>query len=208
MLSQTDTTTINGKTFTSVYNAAAKTVTTTSPLGRQTVTTLDAKGRVIKVEVPGLAPVSFEYDSRGRLWRTTEGSGSTARISSVTYKSNGFIDYVTDPLNRQTSFEYDAIGRVTKQILPGGRQINFSYDPNGNMTKLTPPGKPEHEFEYNSVDLTDNYNPPDVGLSNDQTAYGYNLAKQPTLVTRPDGKTIGFTYDTLGTGAKDLAAGG
>ena len=61
------------------------------------------------------------------------------------------------------------------------------------MTKLTPPGKPEHEFSYNSVDLTDNYNPPDVGLSNDQTAYGYNLAKQPTLVTRPDGQTIGFS---------------
>lgn len=198
LLTQTDIVTINGKTHTTVYDATARTFTSTTPMGRQSVTTLDEKRRVVKVEVPGLAPVVFEYDGRGRLVRTIEGTGSEARITTITYAGNGLVDYVTDPLGRQTRFEYDPAGRVTKQILPGGKQISFSYDPNGNMTKLVPPGKPEHGFGYNAVDLNDTYTPPDVGIDATQTKYGYNLAKQPTIVTRPDGKTIGFSYDTNG----------
>jgi len=46
--------------------------------------------------------------------------------------------------------------------------------------------------------LYDTYTPPDVGIGTTRTEYGYNLAKQPVIVTRPDGKTIGFTYDTNG----------
>jgi RHS repeat-associated protein len=92
----------------------------------------------------------------------------------------------------------DPVGRVTRQILPGGKQISFAYDSNGNMTKLVPPSKPEHGFGYNEVDLNDTYTPPEVGIGDTETKYGYNLAKQPTIVTRPDGKTIGFTYDTSG----------
>jgi hypothetical protein len=61
----TDTVTVNGKTSTSVYDVAAKTVIATSLAGRKTVTTLDEKGRVAKVAVTGLAPVTFEYDSYG-----------------------------------------------------------------------------------------------------------------------------------------------
>ena len=87
---------------------------------------------------------------------------------------------------------------MTKQILPGGKQINFAYDPNGNMIELTPPGRPEHGFSYNAVDLNDTYTPPEVGIGDTRTEYDYNLRKQPVLVTRPDGKTIGFSYDTNG----------
>lgn len=198
LLTQTDTVTINGKTYTTVYDATTRTYTSTTPMGRRSVTTLDEKGRVVKVEVPGLASVVFEYDERGRLVRTTEGSGSEARITSVTYAGNGLIDYVTNPLGRQTRFEYDPVGRVTRQILPGGKEISFAYDPNGNMIGLTPPGRPEHKFGYNAVNLNETYTPPDVGIGATRTEYGYNLAKQPTIVTRPDGKTIGFTYDTRG----------
>jgi YD repeat-containing protein len=198
LLTQTDIVTINGKTHTTVYDATTRTFTSTTPMGRQSVTTLDEQGRVVKVEAPGLAPVVFEYDERGRLVRTTEGTGSEARVSSIDYAGNGLVDYITDPLGRQTRFEYDPVGRVTRQILPGGKQISFSYDPNGNMTKLVPPGKPEHGFGYNAVDLNDTYTPPEVGVGDTQTKYGYNLAKQATIVTRPDGKTIGFSYDTSG----------
>jgi YD repeat-containing protein len=33
------------------------------------------------------------------------------------------------------SFEYDLVGRVTKQILPDLREINMTYDANGNVKK-------------------------------------------------------------------------
>ncbi len=195
----TDATTINGtKTFTSVYDATTHTITSTTPLGRKSVSTLDDQGRVIKVETPGLAPVAFAYDERGRLYQITEGAGSTARISKVFFKSNGYIDYVLDPLNRKTSFDYDPVGRVIKQTLPNGKAIAFNYDANGNVTNLTPPDKGAHNFTYTAVDLADTYNPPLLDSGATTTQYDYNLAKQPTFVTRPDGKTIGFAYNTQG----------
>jgi RHS repeat-associated protein len=167
-------------------------------MGRASTAYLDERGRVIRAETPGLAATYFDYDERGRLYRTTEGSGALARISLVFFRADGLVDYVLDPLNRRTSYQYDAVGRLLKQTLPGGREISFSYDANGNVTSLTPPGKPAHGFTYNAGDLTTAYNPPDTGSGNVSTSFQYNLAKQPTLVTRPDGQTIGFEYDTRG----------
>ena len=37
-----------------------------------------------------------------------------------------------------------------------------------------------------------------AGTGANLTTYQYNLDKQPTLVTRPDGQTISFNYDTGG----------
>ena len=197
---QTDTVKINGKTYTTVYDAAARTFTSTTPLGRQSVITLDEQGRVVKVAVPGLAAVGFEYDERGRLVRTTEGTGSSARTNSITYNSQGLVDLITDPLGRTTRFaQYDAVGRVLQEILSDGKVINFSYDANSNVTTLTPPGRPSHGFAYNPVDLVNSYTAPDTGTGiSNLTEYGYNLNRQLKSLTRPDGITINFDYDTSG----------
>ena len=191
-------TTVNEKTQVAEYDAATRQLVSTSSMGRKMVSTLDEKGRVTKVVTPGFAPVTFEYDDRGRLFRIAEGTGSAARISTIYFKSNGYIDYVTDPLNRKTYFEYDPVGRVIKQTLPNGKVIAFSYDANGNVTNLTPPDKGAHGFTYTAVDLADAYNPPMIDSGATTTQYDYNLAKQSKLVTRPDGKTIGFEYNTQG----------
>src|SRR5262249_51851868 len=58
--------------------------------------------------------------------------------------------------------------------------------------------RPPHDFTYTSVDLTDEYIPPDVGAGTNHTLYTYNLDKQLTLITRPDGKTVGLDYDSAG----------
>ena len=195
----TDRTVVNGRTYTSVYNASTRKNTSTTPEGRQSFTTLDANGRVILVEVPGLAPVSFEYDARGRLVLIIEGIGAEARISRIAYNSSGYVDSATDPMNRTTSFEYDEAGRVITEILPDGRRIPYTYDAHGNVTSITPPGRPPHSFTYTPVDLEETYNPPPVtGGGTNRTNHAYNLNRQPTLVTRPDGQTIGFEYDTRG----------
>jgi YD repeat-containing protein len=77
LVSRVDTTTINSKNFTRTYNAAARTVTSVSPVGRQTVTTLDDKGRVAQTQSGTLAPTAYAYDSRGRLASVTTGSGTS-----------------------------------------------------------------------------------------------------------------------------------
>ncbi|WP_165373074.1 RHS repeat domain-containing protein [Sorangium cellulosum] len=52
-----DTTTINGRSFVEIFSRAERTVTRTTPAGRQVTTTLDNRGRLVKIEVPGLLPV-------------------------------------------------------------------------------------------------------------------------------------------------------
>ena len=110
----------------------------------------------------------------------------------------GFVQSVTDPLNRAVSFQYDLAGRVTKQILPDLREINFTYDANGNVASITPPGRPEHGFQYTAVDLESEYDPPAIGLPEHRTQFAYNIDKQLTTITRPDAKTVAFAYDTGG----------
>ncbi|MGQ9779049.1 MAG: hypothetical protein ACUVRM_04100 [Bacillota bacterium] len=195
----TDTVTINGRTYTITYNTSTRRITTTTPEGRESFAYLDEKGRVIRTEVPGLAPVTFEYDERGRLVSITEGMGLEARVTRFAYNSQGYIESTTDPMERTTGFEYDLAGRVTAQIRPDGRRIPFTYDTNGNVTSITPPGRPTHTFTYTPVDLEDVYTPPLVaGNGVNVTDCDYNLNRQIIRVTRPDGRSIGFEYDTMG----------
>jgi YD repeat-containing protein len=61
----TDTTTVNGKSFLEVFAKAPRTITRTTPAGRQVTTTLDNKGRIVQIAVPGVLPVQLAYDAHG-----------------------------------------------------------------------------------------------------------------------------------------------
>ncbi|EDN71249.1 Rhs family protein [Beggiatoa sp. PS] len=187
--------TVNGRASTSVFNKAANTITATSAAGRQSLSVLDDKGRVVKEQVAGFADTAYEYDERGRIKSVNVGAGVDLRTASLDYDARGNIAKVTDALGRQVSFEYDVVGRVTKQTLTDGRQILYSYDASGNVTTITPPGRPAHGFAYNGEDLQTQYTPPSAGLATPQTQYVYNLDKQLTKIVRPDGQSIDFAYD-------------
>jgi RHS repeat-associated protein len=198
LTSQTDTLVINGRTYSSVFNQTAKTITTTTPAGRVSTVTLDALGRVIAEQVAGLEAIGYGYDALGRLSTITQGTGAAARTSTLGYNSKNELTSVQDPLLRTVGFAYDLAGRITTQTLPDTRTIGYAYDANGNVTAITPPGRPAHAFSYTAVDLEQDYVPPDLGFSPRNTLYTYNLDRQLTLVTRPDNQTIQLGYDTGG----------
>src|SRR5207248_2860352 len=58
--------TVNGRTSSSTYNGTARTLTQLSAAGRQTVTTLDALGRVTQIAPPGVQALQLHYDLHGR----------------------------------------------------------------------------------------------------------------------------------------------
>jgi len=195
--SQTETASLNGRNYTSTYYSnfgGSRAVRNTSPVGRSVTKLIDDQGRSLQTEFEGIESVDYEYDLRGRLNTITQGIGAEARQSELTYDLNGFLDTVRDPLNRVTDFDYDGAGRVTRQTLPDNRFIDYTYDANGNLTSITPPGKSAHFFNYTAVDLENEYDPPDIGVGIDVTQYDYNLDKQLTRITRPDGQLIDFGY--------------
>ena len=62
-----------------------------------------------------------------------------------------------------------------------------------HVTALTPPDRPAHAFTFTPVNLTSSYTPPAVAGAGG-TGYAFNLDRQPTTITRPDGQTT-FGYD-------------
>lgn len=195
----TDSFSVNGKIFTRTYNAASRTITVTTPTGRQKTITLNNKGKVVSSHVAGLNAVSFGYDSMGRLDTITQGTGSEARNYTINYNSQNHVSDIIDPMSKNVSFTYDLAGRVTQETLPDGRVINYAYDANGNVTSIVPPGKPAHEFDYTPVDLTKDYMPPDVGAESKNTTYSYDFDRRLTEVTRPAGYTLPYSEDLHST---------
>jgi RHS repeat-associated protein len=204
----TDTVTLNGRTRTTVYDAASKTFTSTSAAARQTKAVIDSLGRVTQTQTTGILAVNKTYDPQGRPATISQGSGTDERLVNFAYNPEGYLDRITDPVGRQVKYQYDLTGRVTRQILPDNREILFSYDANGNLTSLLPPGRPDHSFTYTPVNLTASTVPPDVAAGTNSTFYHYNLDQQLTLVQRPDGLTMDYSYDTAGrTGSVTVPEG-
>ncbi|MBI4510548.1 MAG: hypothetical protein HY698_13020 [Deltaproteobacteria bacterium] len=191
---QVDSADVNGRVFTRTFDSVNSAVTMRTPLGRQTVTKLDGRGRPVSMQVPGLLPVELAYDARGRLAMMKQG----ARSESYTYDERGHLAARTDSLSRTLGYESDAAGRLVSQVLPDGRLIGYTYDVNGNMTSVTPPGRPSHSFTYDRAGQPLSYVPPDLSAGPVSTQYQYNLDGQVVAVTRPDGTVLDFQYDLGG----------
>ncbi|MEW6744381.1 MAG: RHS repeat-associated core domain-containing protein [Planctomycetota bacterium] len=204
----THTETINGRTYTSTFDAATQTITRRTPMNRVLTTTIDEHSRPTRLELPGLYPVDFTYDSEGRLSMMTQGSGLDTRLITAAYNPEGYLASLTDPLARVFSYWYNLAGRVVQTDLPGSRQVFFGYDSKGNLTSLVPPDRPAHGYEYTPVDLVSVYRPPDAGFPTRETTYDYNRDRRLTNVTRPDGLTIDLGYDTAGRLQTATASGG
>ena len=199
---------VNTRVTTAAYDGATRTWQSTTPEGRQSTTLLDEKGRPVSRQSGGLAPFGFGYDSRGRLVASTAGAGAEQRNVGYSYGSDGFLESITDTLQRTTSFDYDLAGRVTRQTWHDGRSVGYQYDPAGNLTAITPPGREAHIFNYTDVNLEEGYTPPDLGGVETVTSYQYNKDKQLTLVERPDGRDISYGYDSGGRLASRTVARG
>ena len=193
LISQTDTETINGRVYKSIFTASTKTLVDTTAGGRVTTTVLDELERVASIQFPGTAAMSLSYDNRGRLASATQG----ARLSSLTYDANGQVASITNPLNLTRSFTYDLAGRVLTTTLEDGRVITYTYDADGNLSSITPPGSLIHNFGYSSVNLPVSYSPPPVSGSG-ATTYSFSQDRELTKLTRPDGQTVNYNYDADG----------
>jgi len=187
----TNTVNVNGRSMVSEHDLVQGLITTTSPEGRQSVTSLDSRGRVTRIDQPGLEPTVYAYDTLGRLETLAQGTRSV----TYAYNPQGLLESVTDPASRTVGYGYDTAGRLTSQTLPDLRVIQFAYDANGNLTSITPPGRPVHQFDHTVVDLPESYTPPAAGLPTPSTTMTYNLDRQVELVTRPDGQTLDYVYE-------------
>jgi RHS repeat-associated protein len=197
LTSASRTLTVNGLSFEQTYDGPTRTQLETTPEGRVRTTVLDPQGRVASTQVAGLAPVTFTRNGTGLLTAITEGTGPTARTTTLAYDARRRLQAITDPIPRTVSFTYDDADRVVTQTFPDAQVVSFGYDASGNVTTVTPPSRPDHAFGYTPVDLEQSYTPPAIG-GPVATSYTYNLDRQLTQILRPDGEPVTFAYEPTG----------
>lgn len=193
--SLTNTTTTRGRSYIQHFDRATNTQTNTSPEGVSTTLKINEKEQPIEIGLGNEIKYTFSYDSDGRLQQAVQGTKNKLIYS---YNTTGLLQNVTNDRSEVTSYIYDLAGRVSQILFPNNKSVYYSYDANGNMTSLTTPNGIAHAFEYDAMELTSKYLPPAiVGLSSKDTSYTYNLDRQLTQVSRPDGQNISYTYNSL-----------
>jgi RHS repeat-associated protein len=205
LLTETITTTQNGRTTTVAFDAAARTYTTTSPLGRSILSVLDAAGHTARTSVEGIGnPNDFQYDTAGRLFKIIQGNRVTQLdyFSAASGLKSGYLEtaqtYASGaPPIALTNFDRDALGRIL-QTTTGGATTGMTWDPNGNLSTVTPPGKPTHTLDYDAINLLATYTPPPAGLPAFATSYTHDADRMLRTETRPDGVSIVRTPDSAG----------
>lgn len=217
--SATDPTSVTAETITSVLSAtggtpapqtttrvfaggATPTWTTTTQAGRQTRETLDSLDRVTKVEILGsspvtLNPVSYKYDTKGRIYEVDWGT----RVFGTTFNATtGWVDSTTAPASLGLTYNTrDNDGRATQMTLPGSRVLAMGYDLGGNVTSVTPPTQPAHSFGFDPNNLLASYLPPQgtPAVTPKDTSYSYDKDSLLTLASNPL-KPVAYSYDLLG----------
>jgi uncharacterized repeat protein (TIGR02059 family) len=184
----------NGKIYNTTYEIDRDnktiTVTITTPVGRQSISTLDWYGRIIEEKTEDLEPIIYSYNEKGHLKGVEQGDQS--------------LTYTYDPMNRLTElmdaagntfrYEYNDADLLTRITMPGGQDYTFSYDANGNLTAITMPNGAEHQLGYTAVDLPESYTPP----GNAGYQKSYNSDRAVTRLTLPGGRTVDYEYDSSG----------
>jgi len=186
---------VNGRTWTSTWDAASGLLVTVSPEGRESYIALDAIGEVAEMAASGRAPVAVAHDLRGRPESFTAGTGASSRLFEMVYDAGGFVESIVDPLGRSTNFVLDPIGRITSELPPGSASTQVAYDTNGSIESVTPPTRPAHGFTYDATARLSGYLPPALAsVPTTETTFAYDVDHQLTSMVLPDGAIIELTY--------------
>ncbi|WP_234023199.1 DNRLRE domain-containing protein [Sorangium cellulosum] len=191
LVSLTNTVTINGNTFTEVFNRASRTSVSTTAAGRQVTTTLNAQGRMASMAAPGILPKEFTYHPDGRLHTLVQGS----RTWTYMYDASGWPATEVDPLLHTTSFQYDPAGRIAQLTRADSEVTGTSYYDSGALQSVTPPDRPAHTFSYSEIDLQEGYQAPAAGGIPTETTWSHDLDGLLTSSSRPGEPATVYTRD-------------
>lgn len=201
------TTKINGNSFSRTYDAATRTFTDTTTLGRQLRLVTDAQGRLVEWIPADASTVRIAYSGAGQISSLTAGTGAEARSSRFTFKS-GYPASFINALNQEEKFVRNAFGQTTRHTRSDGSVTLFTYDASRRIASVTPPGRPAHTFTHTPSGEVATYTAPDAGSGSAVTTLSYDADQRLTQIAEPGGATVDFGYDATGRLASRTADGG
>jgi RHS repeat-associated protein len=181
--------------------------------GKSIAFTRDAAGRITAITDPEGRRITYGYTPAGDLVSVTDRMNL---VASHTYDANHGLTGYTDP--RGTLLmrsEYDADGRVMRQVDAAGNAIDFTrdlanrresvrdrrgnltaydYDAQGNVTRVTDAAGGITQYTYDA----NGYEASKTDPNGSTTARSYDVFGKVLTETDPGGRTTTFTYDASG----------
>ena len=191
-----------GRTTTYQYDSQRELVDQIDPLGGVTTYTYDSAGNQATVTDPLGRTTTSVYDGIRRIVEQTDALGGT---TTTTYDAQGDVTSVTDPLGQTTQYLYDQRGNEIAQIdavgSPVQRATTYTYDALGRQISVTDPNDHTTTSTYDSVGNLVSVTDALGGV----TTYSYDLDNERVTTTDPLGRTTTYSYDSLGrrTGETD-----
>ncbi|GAA2075804.1 hypothetical protein GCM10009801_30780 [Streptomyces albiaxialis] len=229
---------LNGRALTHTYDALGRETRRVTPTGVVTTYAYDAAGNRTSLTTNGRT-LDFAYDDAGRESHRTIGEGDLSlthiwdpagrltaqsldaegplRERTYTYREDGYLQTVDDSLTGRTTYDLNAVGRVTAVHARGWTE-RYAYDEAGNQTEAhwpdehaSPEARGARTYEGTRVQTagTVRYEHDESGrvvlrqkrrLSKKPATWRYEWNAEDRLrrVVAPDGKEWHYAYDPLG----------
>lgn len=138
----------------------------------------------------------YVYDGRGRLIKETEypswTSTTTKLIRTYGYDQADNQTTLVDPLNKTTTFVFDALNRNTGITYASTTtpNVTYGYDANGNRTSMAD-GTGTTSYTYDEMDHMLSVTSPGPST----VAYRYDIGGNRTKIIYPDTTAVNYAYD-------------
>ena len=217
----------NGNSTAFEYDAIGRQVRTVFADGSSIESVQDAQGNIVRtLDQLGLA-TDYEFDGANRLVRVIQpaaAAGSLNRVSSSdSYDSFGNLVSQTDGLGRVTRLAYNALGRVTERVLPGGQREVLAYDRGLRLSQRADFDGAQTLMGYDGLNRETSRQYSDgTALQVQYTATGqlasmtdaagevryvYDDRDNLVAVTQPDGTELSYAYTSIGQIGQVLVGG-
>ncbi len=198
-----------GKVTKYTYDLEGNLTSREDPAGRKETFGYDEKGRLTSWTMPSGKKVKYDYDKLNNLLEKSYedakgdngndedgGSGSADDAVKnglrVIYAYNGAGERVAmQDVTGKSTYEYDALGRLSKVANGSGKEVSYVYDEADNLAAVVYPDGTRVSYEY---DLNDNI----VKVTDREgkvTEYAHDALNRVTGTIRPNGTRTEVTYD-------------
>ena len=197
LLAGSITTAINGQPWIQNFDPAKRTATLTDPTGRVLKIGYDERGRLGVYSAPALAPVTYAYNSDGRITIESVGTGKLARTTRYSYDPNTGEVAATLPDGTTQKTKYDKAGRVVGAS-DDGSTVVARYDAAGRVVHIQPPGGLNFTLGNSPAGRSTAFIPPMVESEGSAETSSYDADGQLTTISGLSSSAINISYDSTG----------
>ena len=183
-----------GDSITFTYTPNGQIGTVTDACGNVTTYAYDACGNLVQVTDPLGNIIVYEYDAMNRqIKECVSEDGEVSHATIYQYDKRGCMIRMINPVEEERSYTYDGNGNPVGITNEDGNITTVTYDLNDQPLQMTYHDGRQAAFRYNKrgelVEMQD---------WNGVMTMERDVLGRLTGVTDHDGRTVGYTYDSVG----------